>query len=537
MDSSEVEDRPRPRPPADEPAGGGHDARVDIAVSAALLIAAYLVRRTALPTDGLAFDDSWVVVGASKGGIGQLLDVSTNHPGFTAALMVWARTVSRRSELFAWIPLVFGVLAPAACYLVASLRLRVSRPVAAAAGILFVVAPEHVIFSARVKPYVIGTLLTIGLAAAVPWLARRRWTVGIAAAWVGFAVVAGSVEALSLVVTAVAMLVLVAHPAGDRGLRVGALVLQGVLQAVVLFNVQGRFASATVAKEWETTYDGYLEPGRGVVSLVRQVGAHVARLGQNVVPGSKAAGVALVVVALGGLCWRARRGEQRIAARFLLALFVVSFVGGLVRQIPFGPAVGNPSFPGGRANLWMLPALFFGLAWAVDGARRLLGRSQPRLVVPIGAVVVAIAIGSTAIHFDDARTYPLPGAASAARDVLSRVDDGTLVIVFPAGQMTVAAEPGVPVRVVRNRDSHQGFDLVWNDPRWNSIELWTKPRQFADKLDDAHRVVLHDGLPGFGDDALPELQARLRSEGFRKTRGVFHGIVAVEVWERDRPDS
>ncbi|MCB0978385.1 MAG: hypothetical protein KDB02_13105 [Acidimicrobiales bacterium] len=535
MDSDTHEDETASDPERSERYRFGAGTTIDVAVSVGLLIAAYLVRRTALPTDGLLFDDSWVVVGASKGGFGQLLDVSTNHPGFTAALMVWARTVSRRSELFAWIPFVFGVVAPAVFYLVGALRLRISRPVAAAAAIVFVIAPEHAIYSSRVKPYVIGTLLTVVLAAAVPWLAKKRWGIGVACAWVGFALLAGSVEALSLVVTAVAILVMVAHPAGDRLLRVGALLVQGLLQAVLLVTVQGRFASATVAKEWETTYDGYLEPGEGVMSLLRQIGAHVARLGQNVAPGSKLSGVAVVAVALAGLCWRARRGDQRIAARFLLALFVVSFVGGLVRQIPFGPRVGNPAFPGGRANLWMLPVLFFGLAWAVDAVRLLLARVQPRLLLPFTAAVLAGALAVGAVHFDDSRTYPLPGEAWAARKVLAAMDDSTMVIVFPAGQMTVSAEPGIPVRPVADRKSHQGFMLRWTDPRWNNSDVWGRPRRFEKKLNSADRVIIHDGLPGFGDGSLADVRTRLRREGFRKTDSALHGIVLVEVWDRENP--
>lgn len=505
---------------------------IDASAIAVLLVAAYLVRRLALPSNGLAFDDSWVVVGATKAGPGQLLDVSTNHPGFTVALMAWARTVSTRSELFAWVPFVFGVVAPAVAYLVAARSLRISRAVAAAAGAILLIAPEHAVYSGRVKPYVIGTLVTIGLAAAVPWLARRRWTWTTAVAWVAAALVAGSIEALTLVVTAVAMLVLVAHPAGDRVVRIGALVGQGLLQMALLVTLQGRFASSTVAKEWETTYDGYLELDRGPVSFMRQVGAHVARLGQNLVPGSKLVGVAIVALALAGLGWRSWRGSQRIAARFLLALVAVSFLGGLVRQIPFGPSIGNPVFPGGRANLWMLPSLLFGLAWALDGIRSLLARRQPTLGPVAGGVVLAAAVLVAAVHVDDPRPYPLPGMGTLAREVRASVDDDTMVIVLPSAAWTLAAEPGIPVRLEAVPDSHQGFVVAWRDPRWDGLSLTGFPNRFRAALDEVDRVVVVNGLVGFGDGGLPAAETIFRERGFRKVVDDDHGTAHLDIWQR-----
>ena len=86
----------------------------DLAFVSVVSVVAYRVRVGGLPSDGLIYDDAWVVAGVTKAGAGQLLTVSTNHPGFSAGLMAWARTVSERSELFAWTPFAFGVLAPAA---------------------------------------------------------------------------------------------------------------------------------------------------------------------------------------------------------------------------------------------------------------------------------------------------------------------------------------------------------------------------------------------------------------------------------------
>lgn len=505
---------------------------VDAVVVVVLLVAAYLIRRLALPTDGLAFDDSWVVVGATKAGPSDLLDVSTNHPGFTLGLMMWARAVSTRTELFAWIPLIFGVLAPAATYLVAARSLRISRLVAAAAGAVLLIAPEHAIYSGRVKPYVIGTLVTIGLTAAVPWLAGRRWTWSTAVAWTAAAVVAGSIEALTLVVTAVAMLILAAHPVGDRKVRLGALVAQGACQLALLVTVQGRFASSTIAEEWETTYDGYLELDAGPVSVVRQIAAHLARLGQNLVPGSKAVGLVVIVLALAGLGWRSWRGSQRIAARFLLALFGVSFLGGLVRQIPFGPSVGNPVFPGGRASLWMLPAILFGLAWAVDGIRSLLARRQPALGPAVGAVALAGAVLLAGIHADDPRTYPMPGMGGVARHIRAVVDENTMVITLPTAGMTLAAEPGIPVRVVPDRDNHQGFDIAWSDPRWVESSVAVFPNRFRASLQEVDRVVVVNGLIGYGDAGLPDIEAILEEVGFRHLVDMDHVASHIDVWQR-----
>ncbi len=101
---------------------------VDGAVAVVLLVLGALIRRAGLPTDGLWYDDAWVATGASKGGPADLLTVSTNHPGFTALMMAWAR-ISARSELMVWPAFVAGVLGPPVTYL-ALRRWRVAAPIA-----------------------------------------------------------------------------------------------------------------------------------------------------------------------------------------------------------------------------------------------------------------------------------------------------------------------------------------------------------------------------------------------------------------------
>ena len=130
-----------------------HDqTRLLVAVGAALTVLALVVRWRALPDDGLRYDDAWVLLGASRGSPGELLSVSTMHPGFSAFLMAWSKLVPATTTWIALPALLAGALLPATV-LWACRRLDVRPLVAVAVAVLAVFAPTHVVYSGRIKPY------------------------------------------------------------------------------------------------------------------------------------------------------------------------------------------------------------------------------------------------------------------------------------------------------------------------------------------------------------------------------------------------
>lgn len=517
---------------ATTPRSTGRPGIVDGLVVVGLVGLAVAVRRGGLPGDGLVFDDAWVVVGASKGGLDDIGAVGTNHPGFTAVLAAWARLVSRRTETFALMPFAAGVVGPALAY-VAARATAVHRVVAAAGAALLVVAPAHVQYSGRVKPYVAETAVALALVPLLSWLAARTWSWTTAAAWVVGAVVVGTGSALLTVITGVAGVVLAVHARGDRRTRVVAVVVQGVAQGLLLARAQSSFASERVAREWETTYDGYLEVEGGPATILRQLVTHVRRLGQEVVDGGRPVGLAVAVVAVSGLvaaCWHPRR---RVAAHLLLGLLAVGFAGGWARQVPFGPSVANPAFPGGRASLWLLPALLLGLVWAVDAAATWARDRQPATGAAVVAASAALAGVVVLPGLDDAPPYPIPGARTAAELVESQRGEGTVVLVLPAGAMAHAAEPDVEVGIVADAASSQGFTPRLIDPHEHLLLGDVATAEGLRRVTaGAQRVVVHNGTPGFGDGSLVAVEAELQRLGFVLRRDEPAGAMVVRVWER-----
>lgn len=514
----------------------------NVAVHAAAVIVLIVVgttlRRRALPSDGLWYDDAWVATGAAKGGFGDLLTVATNHPGFTALMMVWARVVSPRTELMAVPAFVAGVLTAPLVYLVLAVRMRFKLAIGFVVAALVAVAPADIQYAGRVKSYVFETIVVFVLAAAIPRLARVRWTWSIVALWTVGATALGMLSVLTMMALAVATGIIALHPRGDAVRRVVALVVLGLVQGVYFRLVQRSFASSQVARDWGTNYDGYIRLYRDPVHLIRELGVRLDRVGQSLIVGGRVVTIPIVLAALAGLVYEATRGRRPIAARYLLALLAASVAGSVARVQPFGADNSIYLSPGWRATLWMLPVLLFGLAFALDavfrGVGRHVGRSRPAVTRVLLAVpVIALAVVVLARGRDQYLTYPLSGSRSA-HQVIASLDRRTPVLMFPPGLFPYAAEPGVPIRVVEARDTANGFRPVITDPRIHIIDAG-KGSVEAIRLavGEARQVVVHSGLIGFGDAMRPQVEASLRTLGFRQVRYEPLGnSVGIWIWAR-----
>ena len=509
---------------------------VDLVVALALFVLALVARHGSLPNDGLIFDDAWVATGAMKASIGELLAVSLHHPGFTALLMGWARVMPQHAEWMALPAYVGGAAAAPVLYLVTR-RFEVPRTVGLLVAGLVVTAPAHVYYSGRVKTYVIDGTVILILALVLPLLARRRWEWSTVALWVGASVLVGTFSVFALMAVAAATTILALHPAGDRPRRWAALGIQALIQLAYLATVSASFDSAEVATDLEREYDAYIEPTVDVVSMGRQIGAHVARLGDAIASGNRPLAGGITLLALAGLAWEAWRGSRSLVARFLLVLPGIALAGSLVRQMPFGPNWGNPVFPGTRATLWLLPSLAVGLAFGIELVSRGLRRALPSIapVLPIVLVVVTGVVLSAKV--DDRLGYLDSGAASARRFVEERAGDRDLIVVLPNATWHYAAQPGVRVQIQPAPETGQGFVPRLVDPRmWVQTppSTWDgSVEQLERRLNGAPRVFILNGFAGVGDQAVPRLEAALASLGYRQRPGFEASVFEVSLWARD----
>jgi hypothetical protein len=506
-------------------------------VVALVLFGAGLVARSgALANDGLIFDDGWVAIGAGKAGFTQLLNVSTSHPGFTALLTPWARIGPGTALWMALPAYVVGSAAAPAMYLVLR-RWRVTWPVSLFVTSFVVVSAVHVQYSGRVKPYVMEGVIILLVASVLPLLAKRRWGWTTAALWVSASLIAGTFTVFILLTLGIAAIILALHPRGDRFRRWVAVGVQGTASLVYLLFVQSQFDSAKVALDWETVFDSYIELTGSPVDMVRQIGAHIARVGGVVVDGPKALTLVVALVAFGGLAWESWRGRRRIAAQFLLALPVVAFLGSLAEQIPFGPALGNSAvYPGGRASLWLIPSLAAGFAFVLDAAVRALRRRIPGSSSAVAAVAVVLAVVVLGVDIGDAPDYPSTGAETAHAIVERRNGPDDLVILLQNARWTYAAVPGVDIDIAADHDAYNGYEPVFVDERLWVQDVgtsWDGTRaEMQERTDGVDRVVIVNGFVGLFDADAPKMGQVLRSLGFHEKRVLRPSDYQVSVWER-----
>jgi hypothetical protein len=510
---------------------GGRTASLVTAI--ALFVAAVVVRLPGISDDGLLFDDAWVAIGGMEGSIGELLTVSTMHPGFTAGLMGWSVLTPATTTWISVPGFLVGAATPTIAFLLFR-RLRIQYWVSLAVGLLVLFAPTHIVYSGRVKPYMVETVAILLLGAVLGRVARLRWTLGTAALWATAGFLFATINAFAFVAAAVAAGILVLHPRGDWPWRLGATAVQGVLQLVYLGSVQRSFDSEGLESGWGDVFDGYVELDRDPADMAHELGTHLARVGQVVVEDRWLA-LGLVLVAAAGLAWRAWRGPYQVMARFLLALPVVALVGSLLDRLPFGTIVATPVYPGTRASLWLLPSVLAGVAFAVDDVDRALARRAPvarwATVAGVGAVVVAVAAGGVSYDAD----YPAPGSETAHAVVADGATEDQLVLVLDNGRWSYAAVPDVGIDLEALPDTIVGYEPVFTDPGVERAALaaaW--PGSAAQQRledGDVDRVVIVNTFPGVFDDVVPVVRAELGELGFEVTRHESAGTTDVEVWE------
>jgi hypothetical protein len=506
----------------------------DVLCVVALLVFGLLIRRNVLPRDGLLFDDAWVVLGAGKAKLGDMLSVTTLQPGFTTVLRPWYDLVSGATERMAIPSLVAGAISGAVVFVVLR-RWSVARVVSLTMSAIVVAAPVAVMYSGRVKPYVFEIVLVTVLAAVLPVLCTRNWGWPTVALWIFGSLALAGFSAYMLPAAVAAGIVVAFHPHHDVIRRSSAVAVQAVLTALYLSQVQGSFDSEGTNRGWEGTWNAYIEFANPL-TMAREIAVHIGRLGEVVVGTSGVVGFAIVTAAVAGLVLESRRGDRRIAARYLLLLLAIAFAGGLTRRIPFGPASGSDAdvYPGLRASLWLLPSLAIGLAFVLDRAARALRRTSATAAAWCAVVLVAFAALVIGTNVHDSPAHPLAGSRSAHEFVARRAGPRDVLLMFSNSLWTYAAEPEVDVRIKVDARLLNGFTPVLVDNRiWTAwpTNPWNGTiAQLREHTANATNVFVVDGYVGVYDWEMPKLRSALREIGFQSTDAMKAGTYEVEMW-------
>lgn len=509
-----------------------------VAVVFAMFIVGFAVRRSALPTTSLWFDDAWVAAGAIHFEPSQLFVAGSAHPGFTIALRLFHDLFPGDPARLAYVPFLAGCLAAPCTYLwLRSLRFAHSTCLLLAVPLVIGTIP--VLYSGRVKPYTLDVVLVIAILAALPRLAAMTWRWPTAAAWVGGAVVAGSLSGNVMLTTALAAGVLVLHPVGDRVVRLGALAAQGAAQLLLYWSYR-RASDLAGIERFMDIYDGHVDVHANPIDFLDEVLTHMARIAE-VHPGGS--GVALRLIALAavsGLVIGAVRPGHRaeaLSSRLALGLLLFTFVASLFDRFPFGPSSFSLYFPGvspgSRHSLWLAPIFALGLAVAVSRVtRRLAG--TPRLVFHGGAVAASVAV--LVLGYGRPFPYPTDEAPQATRVVDEWAASADAVIVTDTRVYAYALYTAEDVVLVPTPTHQVGFTPEMDDERFHGLGPWSErplgPRSIRAIAQDAANVVVYDTVigPGSHDRVAP----LMRAAGFTEVDTRVFGNDVVTRWGREQ---
>lgn len=513
----------------------------DVAVIVGLAAAAFVTRRTGLPTDGLWFDDAWVAVGAIHMEPGQVIVAGSAHPGFTLLLRAFIQVGVSNPMHLTYFILLAGSAGPPVIYLY--LRyFRYPRSVCTLLAAALVVAHVHLLYSGRLKGYVLDSVLIVGLVALATAMAPRRWGFRTAAGWVAIAVVLGSLSGYLMVMTALAAVLLVLHPNADLALRLGALAVQGCIQFGLFLASSSASDVDALQRFIAVSYDGHVSVHADPSLMLQTVLRHLGRIAE-VYPGVGGSwGTALMVVSVGGLVLasiRPRWGREAFASRLALSGLVFAFLASTQGRFPFGPSSDRSGFyaiaPGGRHTLWMVPLLALGLAIVFDriwrASRNVISSTA---AVGLQAVAGVAAAAVLVAGWSDAPAYPTERDRTASR-MLDEVVDGEVDRVFVIGTRVHSyALWTQDVNLEPTPDLMVGYSPRFGDRRFVGVGEWSGTEVTDSDIEPllvgAETVVVYGRVFGPASDS--DLAAVLVDHGFVRRRSRTVALEQITTWNR-----
>jgi hypothetical protein len=503
---------------------------VDGLIALGLFVVALLFRWH-FPPDGLFYDDAWQAFGAIEGGFRQLFTVGQTQPGFGLELMLWTRIFGRSAATMVTPALIAGALGPPALYLTLR-KFRYAVSISLLLGVALTVCATAIQYSGHVKSYTTDVLVILGLCVLLPRLARKRWTVPIAVAWLAGSVAIASFSSFTLLASIAAGALLVVHTNGDRRIRIVSVGAQA-LTFLALFAAESHTHNAKLLDEFFNGPEAYLDFHANPVTFVGEIVKHLVRI-TDIFPGGPGwLSVVCMVAAVVGLLAMARRGPRTLVGRFLVLMVLLAMFGALAKRVPFGPTSSTA-----RVTLWLAPIVAFGLATTLQRVYRAAAArgDAARLVFDViafglSAVLLISAVGA---H----REYPHAGAL-AAKQAMAKAGPRDVVIVTRPEMFTFALEAGVPVRLRPTPDRIVGFTPHFKDPRIHAIDILSSgaKKEIVSALKNTNRAFVVDStvdVQGY-KQYRATLASLIAAQGFKpqlaKTRV---GTGRVTVWVRNK---
>jgi hypothetical protein len=501
---------------------------VDVGLAIGLFIVALLYRRH-FPSDGLFYDDAWEAFGVAEGSLRQLITIGQAQPGFGLELMAWSRIFGHGTTTMILPAMIAGALGPALLYLVLR-RFGYAASIAFLLGASLTVCETAITYSGRVKSYTSDVLVILLLCVLLPWLVKKRWSVGLAAAWFVGSIVLAAFSSFVLLATVAAGAILVFHAQDDRKIRLISVGAQAVA-LVALFAAEDRTHNVDLLAQFFKPSKAYIEFHLNPVTFGREIIEHLVRV-TDIFPGGPGwVSVLCMIAATVGLVVLARRGPKAVVGRFLVLLVLLAIVGAVAERVPFGPLKSTA-----RVTLWLAPVVAFGLAVVLQRLYRAAAARGERMRLAfdvaafgLSALVLLSAIGAR-------RTYP-PGATLATHSVMAQAGPQDVVIITRPTVYTFALDAGTPVRVRPSPDLTVGFMPKFADKRLHPIGFLTgsAKREIESALKKTNRVfVVHSLADKSGYKSyMANLSDLVAAQGFELKRRPTVGTAQISVWQRE----
>ncbi len=400
-------------------------------------------------------DDAWQALATRVPWSSDLFRVSVTAPGFAAVLRAWCG-LTGTSELALQVPAVVGgVLGPPVLFLLGR-RLGFSRVAAFLAGLLLAVGPTHVAYSARVKPYTLDAVFSVGLiflALSVVDHPRR------AGAWmrlIGFAslslVFSGSITIVALPVIVVSAVSVGADRWALRRILGGVCFFVGLMS--IWYFVVLDAPSNEALKEYWAKYFIPINQGlwQAFFSLLKVTGSLLVTAirkrrslfgPEMIVVGAAAAALTAGMLILPWL-----------VSRWAWALLVTPV--GLAYALA---AAAIAPLGGGRTDLYLMPVILLLLVCPIEW----LFRRRPPLGIgaaaAVGMVVLVLSLSTWG------NTYPGEDLKSLTRAVESKAAPEDRIVVYPETTYMYAFYSKAGIGIQADDLSMTGFTPTSDDPR------------------------------------------------------------------------
>jgi hypothetical protein len=406
-----------------------------------LTVIALWLRIAPFNPPSLWLDDLWVITPSRAQSPSDAIDMMVTAPGFSVLANVLPWLVGPESWAAQLLPLVAGVLAPAVAIVVVR-WMGWGWPGAGLAATVMAVAPEHLIYSSRVKQYTLEALIGLVLVGVAWRVVERRsspWVMAGLAAGATFLSGSAGVFAGAIVAAACALVL------GDDPRRAKELMRPAVAYGTFAVAWWALYLRSNVPEGLRQFWsDAFITVDDGPRALLLDLRGSLGRMADGFLPVGPAwlwltAAACVLAIAMPRLL-------VLVAAPVIAAVALALF-----HQAPLGV---------GRTDIYLLPVAALALGGAVEAVGRTRPRVSPRWLGAVAASVCVVLVSAVLARGIRDEPYPREDVRGFIEEVSADLGPDDVALVYPATRWAWAVYSADAFAPRIDRASPTGFDVT-----------------------------------------------------------------------------